>query len=185
MPNILNQRMLKEIQGFLDDAHDCVVVDYTGQTVAQAEDMRTKLRQADIHVKVLKTSLARIAARELGFEGGDDVFAGTAAVVYGGDSVATVARLVRDVTKEQKHGLRVRGGFLEKKSIGLDQVDLLASLPSREELLAQVAGTIASPMTAALGVINGLLTAIPGLTQALHDEGGASGSTGEGGGETN
>jgi large subunit ribosomal protein L10 len=176
MPNRLNERMLREIQSFLGGAEDCVVVDFTGQTVAQARNMRVKLRGNRMHVRVLKTSLARLAARELGFEGGDRLFEGTSAVVYGGDSVATVARIVREVGKEQKTGLKVRGGFLEKKAIGAAQVDQLASLPSREELLSQVLGTIIAPVSGWLGAVNALLSAVPGLTQALHDKSGAKDS---------
>jgi large subunit ribosomal protein L10 len=173
MPNVLNERMLREISAFLGDAHDCVVVDFTGQSVAQARSMRDKLRANQMHVRVLKTSLARLAARELGFEGGERLFDGTSAVVYGGDSVATVARLVRDVGKEQKTGLKVRGGFLEKKAIGAAQVDQLASLPSREELLSQVLGTIIAPVSQMLGAVDALVSSVPGLTQALHDKGSA------------
>ncbi|MFG0319338.1 MAG: 50S ribosomal protein L10, partial [Planctomycetota bacterium JB042] len=118
--------------------------------------------------------LARIAAKNLGYEGAEEVLAGPTAICYGGDSVATVARKVRDFAKG-KPSPKVRGGLLDKKAIGIDQVDTLANLPTREELLAQVIGTIIAPATQTLGAIDALLTAIPGLTKALEEKIGEGG----------
>lgn len=169
MPNIVNTRMLTEIEAYLDEAEDCVVVDFTGMPVAMAEQVRTALRQSDMKMRVVKTSLARIAARNKGYEGADDVFTGSAAMIYGGDSVATVARTVRDLTRGKKQAV-IRGGLLEKKAVGAAEVDQLASLPTRDELLAQVLGTIIAPMTQSLGAINSLLSAVPGLSKALEEK---------------
>lgn len=173
MPNIVNTRMLTEIEAYLDEAEDCVVVDFTGMPVAMAEQVRTALRQSDMKMRVVKTSLARIAARNKGYEGADDVFTGSAAMIYGGDSVATVARKVKDFAKGKKSPT-VRGGLLEKKVISAAEVDALASLPTREELLAQVLGTIIAPMTHSLGAIQSLLASVPGLTKAWEEKLGGS-----------
>src|SRR5690606_38896785 len=168
MPNVLNQRMLTEIESFFTEAQDCVVVDFQGMTVDSAEAMRTQLREGDIHMRILKSSLARIAAKNLGYENAEQVLTGATAICYGGDSVATVARKVRDYAKG-KPSPKMRGGLLDKRAIGVEQVDTLANLPSREELLAQVLGTIIAPMTQSLGAMVALLTAVPGLTKALEE----------------
>lgn len=169
MPNILNKRMMTEIEGFLAESENCVVVDFTGMSVSDAEDMRNQLRAEEMRMHVLKVSLARLAARNLGFEGGDDVFQGSSAIVWGGESIAAVARKVKDYSRGKKSP-KVRGGFLEKKAVGADQVEILANLPTRPELLAQVIGTIIAPMSGLAGAMNALLSAVPSLTGALEDK---------------
>lgn len=176
MPNVLNERMLTEIQGFLAESQDCVVLDFQGLTVDATESLRRKLRENQMRIRVLKSSLARLAARGAGFQGTDDLFAGPSAIVYGGDSVATVARVISELTKG-KDVPKVRGGLLEKKAIGPEQVSQLAKLPTRKELLGQVLATIIAPLSGVAGAMNQLLGAVPSLTQALHDknEGAAEG----------
>ncbi|MFH0946414.1 MAG: 50S ribosomal protein L10 [Planctomycetota bacterium] len=169
MPNALNQKMLTEIEGFLKASEDCVVVDFTGMAVADAERMRTQLRGSDMQMRVLKTSLARIAARNLSFKGADELFTGSSAIVYGGESVAEVARSVKEYAKGKK-APKVRGGLLEKRAIGPNEVELLASLPPRKELLGQVLATLIAPMTGLLGAATSLLSAVPSLTRALVEK---------------
>ena len=169
MPNIVNTRMLAEIEGFLKEGEDCVVVDFQGMPVDVAEHVRTTFRASDIKMRIVKTSLARIAAKNLGYEGGETLLEGTSAMVWGGESIAQVAKAVRDVAKETKHPV-IRGGFLDKKAVDAGAMEQLANLPSREELLSQVLGTIIAPVTQSLGAIESLLTAVPGLTKALEEK---------------
>ena len=167
MPNVLNEKMLVEIEGFLKESEDCVVVDFTGMPVSDAEQMRNRLRDSAMKMRVLKTSLARIAARNLGFENVEQVFSGSSAVVYGGESVAAVARTIKEITKG-KQAPKVRGGLLERQAIGPAEVDVLASLPTRKELLGQVLGTIIAPLSGFAGAAQALLSAVPSLVQALE-----------------
>lgn len=169
MPNVLNQRMLTEIEAFLTEAQDCVFIDFKGMSVDDAEEMRNQLRDDAVRMRVIKSSLAKIAARNLGYEDADEVLSGPTAICYGGDSVATVARKVKEFARGKKSP-QVRGGLLDKKVIGVEQVETLANLPSREELLAQVIGTIIAPATQSLGAMVALLTAVPGLTKALEEK---------------
>ncbi len=169
MPNVLNQRMLTEIESFFSEAENCVVLNFEGMNVFDAESMRNQLREIQMSMRVLKTSLARLAAEKLGYEDADLLFSGPSAIVYGGDSVATVARKVKDISKGKK-APTVRGGLLDKKVISAQQVDVLASLPTRDELLAQVIGTIIAPMTHSLGAMQSLLASVPGLTKAWEEK---------------
>ncbi len=176
MPNVLNKQMLAEIEGLLARSSDCVVVDFTGMSVAEAENMRGLLRSRQMEMQVLKSSLARLAVQNLGLQGAQELFRGSAAVVYGGESVAAVARTVKDLARARKRPV-VRGGLLDRRAIGAEQVEVLARLPGREELLAQVLGTIVAPLSGMAGALNALIAAVPGLTQALKEklnEGGAA-----------
>lgn len=169
MPNLLNRRMVSEIEGFLKDASDFVVVDFTGMQPHTAEEVRRRLRGNRIRMRVIKSSLARIAAKNAGVEGSEKLFSGVSALVYGGESIADVARAVRDLAKEKKLPA-VKGGVVERRAVGPAQVTDLANLPTRQELLGQVLGTIIAPLTGVLGDVNALLTATPGLTKAWEDK---------------
>lgn len=169
MPNVLNKRMVSEIEGFLKEANDFVVIDFTGMKPLATEEVRRRLRGQRIRMKVIKGSLARIAAKNCGVAQGDALFGGASALVYGGESIADVARIVRDLTKEKKLP-KVKGGVVEKRAVGPAQVTELANLPTRTELLSQVLGTIIAPLTGLLGDVNTLLTGVPSLTKALEDK---------------
>jgi len=172
MPNALNLKMLTEIEDFLKESEDCVVVDFTGMPVSEAEQMRNRLRDNDMKMRVLKTSLARIAARKLGLEDADQVFSGSSAIVYGGESVAAVAKSIKEFAKGKK-APKVRGGLLERRAIGPTDVEVLANLPPRKELLGQVLATIIAPMTGVVGAAQALLSSVPSLTKALEEKTGA------------
>ena len=176
MPNVLNQRMLKEIKGQLEKASDCVVIDFTAVSVADVSEMRARMRKSDMRMKVMKTSLARIAAKELGFEGADDLFKGTTAILYGGESIGSVAKAFEDFAKEKKEKApKVRGAFLEKRKLEGAAVAALAKMPSRQQLLSELLGAITAPLSNIAGLMNTLMTDIRQRTQALHDKGGAAG----------
>lgn len=171
MANALNKRMVGEIESCFQQSSDCVVVDFTGMSVALTESVRSRLRKGSIRMRVVKGSLARIAAKNLGYTGGDQLFDGSAAIISGAESVADVARALRDIRKTLKKdekGPEIRGGFLDKKAVTPAAVDQLAKLPTRPELLSQLLGTIIAPMTQTLGAITSLLTATPGLAGALE-----------------
>jgi large subunit ribosomal protein L10 len=174
MPNILNKRVVTEIEGFLKEAQDFVVVDFTGMSPQITEAVRRRFRGERIRMKVVKASLARIAAKNVGLPNADKVFAGTSALVYGGESIADVARAVRDLGKEKKLTW-VKGVVVENQALPAAQVTALADLPTRHELLGQLLGTIIAPLTGVLGDVDALLTAVPGLTKAWEDkQGGAN-----------
>lgn len=165
MPNLLNKRMVGEIEGFLKEAQDFIVVDFTGMSPQTTEEVRRKFRGERIRMRVIKSSLARIAAKNVGFGDTDAIFGGTSALVYGGESIADVARVVRDLSKAKKLP-GVKGVVVERKALDAAQVNILASLPTRQELLGQLLGTIIAPLTGVLGGVQALLTATPGLTAA-------------------
>lgn len=169
MPNLLNQRMLSEIESFLTASRDCVVIDITGTAPAKAEAMRSTFRKNSMRMKVVKTSLARLAAKKLGYDAVDGVLAGPTAIIFGGESVADVARIVREMTKG-KNPVKVRGGLLDRKPIKAEQVTQLANLPTRPELLAQLLATLIAPMSGVASAVNSMMTAIPQLTKALEDK---------------
>jgi large subunit ribosomal protein L10 len=110
--------------------------------------------KVDARLKVVKNTLAKIAAAQAGVEGLDELLQGPTAIVYAkGDPVKT-AKTIQDFIREKKKA-SVRGGKLERTMLAAADVEKLATLPSREQLIAQLVGTIAAPLRGLVTVLNG------------------------------
>jgi len=86
----------------------------------------------------------------------------------------TAAKLLQDFAKENDQKPTVKGGMLEGKAIAVAQVKQLASMPSRDQMLAQLGGGLQSPLSAFVGALNGLLYMFAGALDALHQQRGGS-----------
>jgi large subunit ribosomal protein L10 len=138
-------------------------VDYRGLTFAEATELRKRLRKVDADLKVVKNTLGKIAAANAGVEGLDELMAGPTAIAYVHGDPAKVAKTIQDFIKEKKKAA-IRGGKLQRSVLSAAQVEALASLPSREQLIAQLVGAIASPLRGLANVLNG---PIRGLVMVL------------------
>ncbi|MEM8621756.1 MAG: 50S ribosomal protein L10 [Actinomycetota bacterium] len=148
--------IVEEITGKLNDSVAVFVSEYRGMTVGELADLRTPLRDAGAEHKVYKNTLARLAANNAGYESlAEHLLGPTALTFVTGDSVAA-AKALTDQAKANPN-LVVKGGVLGESPMSADDVKALASLPSREELLARFAGALQAPMSRAAG----LLAALP------------------------
>jgi large subunit ribosomal protein L10 len=86
----------------------------------------------------------------------------------------TAAKLLQDFAKENDQKPTVKGGMLEGKAIHVDQVKQLASMPSREQMLAQLGAGLQSPLAAFVGALNGMFYMFAGALEALHQQRGGS-----------
>lgn len=115
-----------------------VFVDYKGITVEDDTKLRRELRDAGIDYSVVKNTLTRFAAKEIGFEAIDEHLHGTTALaVSTTDDVVAPARILCDFAKKHPN-FTVKVGFLEGKVIAAEEVTALAKLPSKEALIGQV-----------------------------------------------
>ncbi|NQY55136.1 MAG: 50S ribosomal protein L10 [Ilumatobacteraceae bacterium] len=148
--------IVEEITGKLNDSVAVFVSEYRGMTVGELADLRTPLRDAGAEHKVYKNTLARLAANNAGYESlAEHLLGPTALTFVTGDSVAA-AKALTDKAKANPN-LVVKGGVLGESPMSADDVKALASLPSREELLAKFAGALQAPLSRAAG----LLAALP------------------------
>lgn len=135
------------------NAQTLIVANYRGLTVAQDTELRKALRDAGVHYKVVKNTMATLAVREAGIEGLEEVFNGPTAVAYSDNDPVAPAKVIKDFSKKFEL-LEIKGGATEGKAIGLDVVERLAAIPSRETLLTQLVFTLASPISGLARVIN-------------------------------
>ena len=130
----------------LKKAKVAVLTDYRGLTVSQLQDLRGRLRTGDVEYRVVKNTLARRAAEAAGVPALQKELDGPVAIAFGYDDLATPAKLINDFVRATRLKLDVKGGLVEGRVFSPDQVKQLADLPSREVLLAQLLGTLQTPV---------------------------------------
>lgn len=156
MPNIEEKSLVvSEIKEKFQQSSGVVLADYRGLTVAQVTQLRNQLRQAGVEYRVLKNTLVRRAAQEVGVEGLETYLEGPTALAFSKDPVAP-AKILLDFARVNKlKSFKIKAGVLEGKVIGPDGVKNLADLPSREVLLAMVLRGMQAPLAGMANVLQG------------------------------
>jgi len=143
------------------------VTDFTGLPVKRMTELRRKLRGVGVGYVVVKNTLAARAFREVKIAGLDDVLAGATGLVFATPDPVGAAKILSDFHKEFQQPT-VKAGLLEGRRITGEEIKRLATLPSREALLAQLAGAFQAPMAGFVGALNGLLLQWLGALEALR-----------------
>ncbi len=143
---------IETLKGVFDEAGAVVVTHYMGLTVAEMTDLRGRLRKEGAQLKVVKNTLAQKALNGSVGEAGDALFKGPVAIAYGPDPVSA-AKVVTQYAKENDK-FSVIGGILDQSTV-LDakSVSSLATLPSLDQIRAQLIGLIQAPATKVAGVL--------------------------------
>src|SRR5947209_7184167 len=149
-------------------------VDYRGITVAQAAELREKLRAADARFRVVKNSLSELAADRAGVENLKPLLVGPTALAFVTGDPASAAKALND-TARAINLLEFRGGIMEGSALSADDVRSIARLPSRDVLYGQLVGVIASPISGLVRTLNALIAGIAIQLQAIADQGLVSG----------
>lgn len=136
---------INEIAGKLRDSQTTVVADYRGLTVAQVTELRKQLREAGVEFQVLKNSLTRLATEKESLTELDQYLTGPNALAFSKDDIIAPAKIIADFAKKNDK-LEIKGGVIEGKVVGADQIKELASLPSREGLLSMLLSVLQAPM---------------------------------------
>jgi large subunit ribosomal protein L10 len=122
-----------------------IVTDYRGLSVAQVTQLRKSLREAGVEFQVLKNTLARRATAGAELTDLDEHLTGPTAIAFSKDDIIAPAKILTDFAKKND-ALKVKGGVVEGKVVGIDQLQALASLPSREGLLSMLLSVLQAPM---------------------------------------
>lgn len=156
MPKTREQKeaTLKVLAEALKDAKAVVFADYQGLGVREQQELQNGMREGGMRFAVVKNTLFTMAAKEAGLE--LERPTGPVAVAYGFEDPVAVAKAVHDFAKEHE-ALEITGGFVDGEAVELSVIDKLASLPSRDELLAKLMGSLGAPIQN----LAGGLSAIP------------------------
>ena len=123
-----------------------VFVDYCGLTVEQDTQLRNKLREAGVEYKVIKNTLTRFAAKEVGFDELDPILNGPTSLALSMTDEVAPAKVIADFAKDNEQ-LEIKAGFLDGKVLALDEVKKLAATPNRETLIAKMLGSLNAPIS--------------------------------------
>ena len=145
---ILNQK-IKEVDELAEKINQAKVVlltDYRGISVEDVTGIRAKLRGTNTEYKVIKNNITKRALQKCNFEGLDDLLTGPTAVVLGYDDYLEASKIIYEYAKENEF-YKIKGGIIEGKVVSAEEIITLAKLPSRETLIAQLAGALLGNVT--------------------------------------
>lgn len=134
----------------------------------ELSELRDRLREADTEYTVVKNTLARRAANETGREALLPYLDGPTGLLWVRGDPAVAAKALDTFASAHAGTMTVKGGLLEGADLPADAVARLAKLPSREQLLGQLAGTIAAPLTGLAGGLNALIAGLARSLGAVH-----------------
>lgn len=147
--------VVDEVRQHFDASDAAILTEYRGLTVKDLAGLRRSLRPSGGEYKVYKNTLVTLAARQAGLDELESMLTGPTAIAFVKGDAAGVAKALRDYSRTNPL-LVIKGGVLGEKIIGPKETTALAELPSREVLLAQLAGAIAAPMQQLAGLIQAL-----------------------------
>jgi len=152
-----------EIASQIEESHAVFAVDYRGISVPQAAELRSKLRDSDASFRVVKNRLTKLAADKAGREDLKELLEGPTALTFVRGDTASAAKTITTFTREHEV-LVFKGGFMDDVALDPERFTAIARLPSRDVLIGQFAGVVASPIT---GLVRGLGSLISGLALQL------------------
>ena len=149
----IKQPIVDEIAGYLADAQAMVLVDYRGLTVEEDTQLRKALREAGVDYKVYKNTLVNRAIQGTEFEGLKDVLEGPSAFAVSTEDATAPARILAKFAKTAP-ALEIKAGVVEGTFYDAEGMKAIAAVPSRDELLGKLLGSIQSPITNLARVLN-------------------------------
>jgi len=161
--------VVDEVRERMSSSAATLLTEYRGLKVGELAELRRSLRAAGGDFKVYKNTLVRFAVRDLGLDIDEKVLTGPTAVAFVDGDAAAVAKALRDYSRTNPN-LVLKGGVLGTKALDADQTRALAELPSREVLLAQLAGALQAPMAKLAGLLQALPRNMAYGLKALIDQ---------------
>ena len=161
---------LADLTGQLESAKSVVFADFRGLTVKEATEFRNKARKEDIRVLVAKKTLMRLAFSKAGYEGVDPAkLEGALVMITGMSDEVAPAKLAAEFSKEHE-ALKIVAGVLERKLVDAAAIKALAKLPSKQELMAKLVGTLNAPISGFVNVLAGNLRGLVNVMNAIKDQ---------------
>ena len=155
------QAVVAELKEQLTSAKGVVLTGYKGLTVAQDTALRREFREAGVTYHVVKNTMLRLAAQEAGIEGLADHLEGTTAFAFSAEDAVAPAKVIGGFIKKNKLDesgvLTIKVGMVEGQVIDVNEVKALATLPSREELIAKMLGSMNAPISNTVNVLQGVI----------------------------
>lgn len=160
------EEQLAKLESGFQKAKGVAFSGYSGMSVAQMSEMRKKMREENVEFVVGKKTLIRKAA---GMEIGNEILEGQVGVAFSFDDEVAAARITKELGKVAKT-LELKGGVMEGKIIGAEEVKYLASLPGKKELQAKVVGGLINPVRGFVATLNGVISGFARVIGAIQEQ---------------
>lgn len=168
MANAKNTAAVAELKNRFEEANSVVLTEYRGLSVAQTTELRRALG-ADVQYSVAKNTMIKLAAKEAGVEGLDELLTGPTAVAFIKGEAVDAAKALKKFGKDNK-AFVVKGGYMDGNALSAAQVDAIAELDNRETTLAKLAGAMQGNLAKAAGLFNAPASQIARLGAALQEK---------------
>ena len=139
------QIIIDEIKDKFERAESAVVIDYMGITVAEADEMRKKLREAEVDYTVYKNTLVKRAIEGTKYEALGEILEGPSGFAFSYDDATAPARVLNDARKAYKK-MEFKGGIIEGEYFDKENIEKIAAIPSRDTLISKFMGSIQYPI---------------------------------------
>lgn len=170
MLNIEDKKaIVAELNGVANAAVSAIAADYRGLTVSEVTQLRANARKSSVHMRVYRNTLARRALQDTSFACLNDALVGPIVLLFSQDEPGAAARLVRDFVKEHE-AFEVRALALDGQLLGPDSLKAIASLPSRDEALAQLMSVMQAPVTKMVRTVNETVAQFVRVVAAVRDK---------------
>lgn len=157
-------QLVQDIKERIQNAKSVVLVKFSGLTVAEDTELRREFRKNNVEYKVLKNTLVKRAFNDMGVTDFDDDLNGPTSVAFGADETGA-SKVIVEAAKKYQDKVSVKSAFVDGGKVDAKGVQELANMPSKEQLIAKMLGSMQAPLTNFVGV----LTAMPrGLVVALN-----------------
>ena len=160
--------VVEEITSKIQASKSVVFVDYNKLTVAEVSELRNKCREAGCEYKVYKNTLVRKAFNELGFNQFDEALNGPTAIAFSADEV-TAAKLMTKAAKDYEGKIVLKCAFSDNAYVDKKGVEALATMPSKEELVAKMLGSMQAPLSNFAGVLTNLMSGIVRMLNGIAE----------------
>ena len=169
MPKARREQKAEQVEQLtekLKRAKVAVLTDYRGLSVSQIQDLRGRLRGGSVEYRVVKNTLTRRAAAAAGHAALEPELTGPVAIAFGYDDLSTPSKLINEFVRSTRLKLEIVGGLVDGRVFSPEQMKQLADLPSRETLIAQLMGTLQSPVAQLVGIMQTPLQQLMGVLEA-------------------
>ena len=172
LPKKLNAMVVESLETRLSDVKDCLLIDYAGLDGFQTFELRGRLRKTRCRMKVVKNAVAKVAFDRVGLGSLSGHLKGGSALIYGeGEALLSIAKVVTEWNKDKvRKPLSVKGGLMAGALINAGDLARLAAIPSKQELLAKVAGGVRAPLFQLVGALAGVQRKLVYAVKAVADQ---------------
>ena len=169
MPTARKEDAVKELRDRLAESQNLFLTDFAGLTVEEITKFRRELRKDGSNYAVVKNTLFKIAAGEEISKQLDEFLAGPTGIVFAGSDPVAPAKAIKQFADDSKK-LGIKAAIVDGKFVDKKQVEMLASLPSKTELLAKLVGSLASPLRGLVTVLSGNQSGLVRVLDAIREQ---------------